>query len=49
MSSSDITILTSSDIVFYYPSELKLRINNNNDLPQYSYVVITLPSTIIVP
>lgn len=48
MSASDVILSTTSDIVFYYPSQLKFRINNNNDLPAYSYVVIVVPSTITV-
>lgn len=44
MSPSDVTLTTSSDIVYNYPSQFRFIINNNNDLPAYSYITVAIPS-----
>lgn len=47
MSASDISLTTSSDLVYNYPTSLTFTINNNNDWPKYTSLNIILPQTVL--
>ncbi len=47
MSASDISLSSSSDTAFHFPTEYKFTIKNNNDLPKFSYLTILLPPTVL--
>jgi hypothetical protein len=47
MISSDVSLSSSSNVVFNYPTSFSFRIKNNNDIPKFSYVKIYFPPTVM--